>query len=69
MSAPGSNEKILRSYFETLTGAVTKYDILDANPSMSKRTIERVLKKFQGEGFVAKTGRQDPRRISDASMD
>lgn len=29
---------------------------MDADPTMSKRTIERVLKKLQEEGFVVKLG-------------
>lgn len=56
VSAGGSNEEVLRSYFEHLIGAATKYDILDANPTMSKRTVERLLKKFQDEGLVRKVG-------------
>lgn len=55
-SAPGNNEKILRAYFTRLVGTATKYDIMDANPLMSKRTIERVLKKLQDEGLVEKVG-------------
>ena len=55
-SMPGSNEEMLRAYFGQLVGSVTKYDIMDANPSMSKRTIERVLKKLQDEGYIEKTG-------------
>ena len=56
MSAPGSNEKMLREYFDQLIGTATKYDIMDANPTMSKRTIERILKKMQDEGVVEKVG-------------
>ena len=54
--APGGNEETLRAYFNQLVGSATKYDIMDANPSMSKRTIERILKKLQDEGLVEKTG-------------
>ena len=54
--APGGNEETLRAYFSQLVGSATKYDIMDANPSMSKRTIERILKKLQDEGLVEKTG-------------
>ncbi len=56
LSASMSNEGMLRAYFDRTIGAVTKYDIMDANPSMSKRTIERILGKFQSEGFVEKIG-------------
>ena len=31
-------------------------DIMDANPSISKRTVERVLKKLQDDGTIEKTG-------------
>ncbi len=55
-SASGGNEEMLRAYFDQLVGTVTKYDIMDANPSMSKRTIERILKKLQDEGVVEKVG-------------
>ena len=55
-SAPGGSEGALRAYFGQLVGAATKNDILDANPSLSKRTVERVLKKLQDEGFVEKVG-------------
>lgn len=55
-SVPGGNEEMLRAYFAQLVGVATKYDIMDANPSMSKRTVERILKKFQDEGFVEKVG-------------
>lgn len=56
IAAPGGNEEMLRTYFSQLIGTATKYDVMDANPSMSKRTIERLLKKFQDEGFVEKVG-------------
>ena len=55
-SAPGGSEGALRAYFGQLVGAATKNDILDANPSLSKRTVERVLKKLQDEGLVEKVG-------------
>ena len=53
---PRSNEELLRDYFNCLVDTVTKYEIMDANPTMSKRTIERILKKLQDEGAVAKVG-------------
>lgn len=56
VSAPGGNEEMLRSYFDGLVGTATKYDIMDANPSMSRRTVERILKKLQDEGVVEKVG-------------
>lgn len=51
-----NNEEILRAYFDNLLGSVTKNEIVDAHPSMSKRTIERLLKKLQDEGVVEKVG-------------
>ena len=56
ISAPNDNEGILRAYFDQLMGTATKYDIMDANPTMSKRTVERILKKLQDEGIVEKIG-------------
>lgn len=53
---PGGNEAALRAYFDGLMGTVTKYEIMDANPSISKRTVERILKKLQEEGVVEKVG-------------
>lgn len=50
------NEGMLRGYFDRTFGAVTKYEIMDANPTMSRRTIERLLGRLQKEGFVEKVG-------------
>lgn len=52
----GSNEDMLRAFFSHLVGTATKAQIMDANPAMSKRTIERILRKLQDEGFVEKIG-------------
>ena len=46
----------LRIYFAHLVGAATKSQIMDANPCMSKRTMERILKKLMDEGSVEKVG-------------
>ncbi len=51
-----SNEDALRGYFANLLGSASKQDVIAANPGMSKRTIERLLQKFQAEGFVEKVG-------------
>ena len=53
---PGGNEAVLRAYFDRLVGTVTKCEIMDANPTMSRRTVERILKKLQEEGVVEKVG-------------
>ena len=55
-AGPKGGEGMLRAYFEQLVGAATKRDIMDANPSISKRTVERVLKKLQDDGTIEKTG-------------
>lgn len=55
-SVPGGSEGVLRAYFGQLIGTATKNDIMEANPSLSKRTIERMLKKLQDEGYIEKVG-------------
>lgn len=52
----GKGEDVLRSYFANLVGTVTKRKILDDNPALSKRTVERMLQKLQAEGHVEKVG-------------
>lgn len=56
VSVSASNEDAIRAYFETLVGTATKRDIMDANPAMSQRTLERILAKLQGEGVIEKVG-------------
>lgn len=56
LASSGTGEDKLRSYFEHLSGSVTKYEIMDAYPTLSQRTIERALKKLQDEGLVEKIG-------------
>lgn len=51
-----NNEDALRAYFDNLVGMATKREIVEANPSMSQRTVERVLQKLQAEGVVEKVG-------------
>ncbi len=51
-----SNEETLRTYFENIIGPVSKREIMDANPSMSQRTVERMLQKLQAEGMIEKVG-------------
>jgi hypothetical protein len=43
LASGGSNEEILRTYFDRLLGKVTKRQIMDDNPVMSQRTVERLL--------------------------
>ena len=56
LSSSGTNEDILRGYFDSLVGKVTKRQVLDDNPVMSQRTVERLLQKMQAEGYIEKVG-------------
>ena len=56
LSPSGKGEDILRAYFARLVGAATKRTILDDNPTLSRRTAERVLQKLQTEGVIEKVG-------------
>lgn len=56
LSSSGSNEDILRAYFDGLLGKVTKRQIMDDNPVMSQHTVERILQKMQAEGYIEKVG-------------
>ena len=56
LASSGSNEGILRGYFDGMLGKVTKRQIMDANPVMSQHTVERILQKLQAEGFIEKVG-------------
>lgn len=53
---PANNEDAVRAFFDRLIGSVTKREILDANPGMSQRTLERILSKLQQEGIIKKVG-------------
>lgn len=56
LSSGGKGEDILRAYFANLAGAATKRRILDDNPTLSRRTAERVLQKLQTQGYIEKVG-------------
>lgn len=56
VTAPASNEESVRAFFTRFVGAASKREILDANPGMSQRTLERILSKLQDEGVVEKVG-------------
>ena len=56
LSSSGSNEDALREYFDSLVTSVSKREIMDANPTMSQRTVERILQKLQAEGYIEKVG-------------
>lgn len=56
LTSSESNEDMLRNYFVHLVGTATKREIMDANPGMGQRTVERILQKLQAEGLVEKVG-------------
>lgn len=56
LSSPGGGEARLRRYFESLAGSASKREIMDANPSMSQKTVERALQALQGDGTIEKVG-------------
>lgn len=56
VALPSRNEESIRAFFDRLVGTATKREIMDANPNMSQRTLERILAKLQDEGVVVKVG-------------
>lgn len=54
--APSGDEGAVRAFFDRLIGSATKREIMDANPGMSQRTLERILSKLQQEGMIEKIG-------------
>lgn len=56
VALPAGNEESIRAFFDRLVGTATKREIMDANPNMSQRTLERILAKLQDEGVVEKVG-------------
>ena len=56
VALPTGNEEAIRAFFDRLIGSATKREIMDANPGMSQRTLERILAKLQSEGVVEKVG-------------
>lgn len=56
VALPAGNEESIRALFDRLVGTATKREIMDANPNMSQRTLERILAKLQNEGVVEKVG-------------
>lgn len=55
-ASPVGNEEAVRAFFAGLIGTASKRETLDANPGVSRRTLERVLAKLQDEGVVEKVG-------------
>lgn len=56
VALPAGNEEAIGALFGRLVGTATKREIMDANPNMSQRTLERILAKLQSEGVVEKVG-------------
>lgn len=56
LSVRGSNEKTIRRYFQSIDEPVSKIEILEANPMMSQKTLERILQKMQKEHSIDKIG-------------
>ena len=56
VALPAGNEESIRAFFDRLVGTATKREIMDANPNMSQRTLERILAKLQDKGVVEKVG-------------
>lgn len=56
VASSGSGEDALRSYFDGLVGSASKREILDAVPTLSQRTLERLLQRLQLEGYVERVG-------------
>lgn len=51
-----NNYELLRTFLGGSLRSMTKREIAEANPSISQRTIERILKRLQNEGLVEKVG-------------
>lgn len=56
VAVPPTNEESIRVFFDRLVGTATKREIMDTNPGMSQRTLERILAKLQTEGVIEKVG-------------
>lgn len=55
-SSESSNEQIIRKYFDSLVGSATKRQIMNDNPIMSQKTVERILQKLIAERVIEKIG-------------
>ena len=52
----GSNEKVVRAFFDGLQGDAAKKDVVAACPNMSAKTVERMIQKLLAEGYIQKLG-------------
>lgn len=55
-ASTSSSEELVRDFFESHLGTASKRDVTDACPTISTRTVERILKKLLDEGSIEKTG-------------
>ena len=51
-----SNEARVRHYFAMQVGPVSKREVVESNPYVSQRTIERILLKMQADDTLKKIG-------------
>ena len=52
----GSNEEVVRAFFDGLQGDAAKKDVVAACPNMSAKTVERMIQKLLAEGYIQKLG-------------
>lgn len=52
----GSNEEVVRAFFDGLQGDAAKKDVVAACPNMSAKTVERMIQKLLAEGYILKLG-------------
>ncbi len=55
-AAGGTNEDVVRAFFANLEGSASKREIAAACPSMSSKTVERIIQRLLAEGSVVKEG-------------
>lgn len=56
MSSPLSSDERVRQFLDNSITPKTKQEIMDANPDLSQKTVERAVQKLQSEGIVEKVG-------------
>lgn len=56
LSSSDSNGNTIKRYFDSLITSASKREIMNSNPTISQRTIERILLNLQAEGYIEKVG-------------
>lgn len=51
-----TNKEIVLNFFDNLIGTATKREVADACPSMSAKTVERIIQQLMTEGRIEKIG-------------